>query len=87
MKATNFNVAKELVLEGRRYTADDLKALNLVHRVYPADALADAVREQAERFASKPFRPLSQMKARINTIARTGIPEVNAMTEGFLERA
>jgi len=25
-------------------------------------------------------------KARINAIARTGIPEINAMTEGFLER-
>jgi hypothetical protein len=26
------------------------------------------------------------MKARINAIARTGAPEVNAMTEGFLDR-
>jgi hypothetical protein len=26
------------------------------------------------------------VKARINAIARTGIPEVNAMTEGFLDR-
>jgi hypothetical protein len=26
------------------------------------------------------------MKARINTIARTAVPEVNAMTEGFLDR-
>ena len=26
------------------------------------------------------------MKARINAIARTGTPEVNAMTEGFLDR-
>jgi hypothetical protein len=26
------------------------------------------------------------MKARINAIARTAIPEVNAMTEGFLQR-
>jgi hypothetical protein len=27
------------------------------------------------------------MKARINAIARAGMPEVNAMTEGFLERS
>ena len=33
-----------------------------------------------------PSRPLAQVKARINAIARTGIPEVNAMTEGFLPR-
>jgi hypothetical protein len=35
---------------------------------------------------AKPFRPLAEMKARINAIARTGIPEVDAMTEGFLPR-
>ncbi len=80
-------LTKELVLEGRRYTADELKALNLLNRVYPSYALADAVKEHAELLAKKPYRPLSEMKARINTIARTGIPEVNAMTEGFLERA
>ena len=32
------------------------------------------------------YAPLAQVKARINAIARTGIPEVNAMTEGFLPR-
>jgi hypothetical protein len=36
--------------------------------------------------AAKPFRPLAEVKARINAIARTATPEVNAMTEGFLER-
>ena len=29
---------------------------------------------------------MAQIKARINAIARTGMPEVNAMTEGFLTR-
>ena len=29
---------------------------------------------------------VAEVKARINAIARTGIPEVNAMTEGFLDR-
>ena len=51
-----------------------------------ASELAAAVREYADRLAAKPFRPLAEVKARINAIARTGIPEVNAMTEGFLER-
>ena len=80
-------LTKEIVLECRRYSADELKAIGLVHRVYPGDALADAAREQAELLAKKPFATLAQMKARINTIARTAIPEVNAMTEAFLERA
>jgi enoyl-CoA hydratase/carnithine racemase len=79
-------VAKEIILECRRYTAPDAAALGLVHRVVPGDLLAKAVADYAQRMAAKPFKPLSEMKARINAIARTGIPEVNAMTEGFLER-
>jgi enoyl-CoA hydratase/carnithine racemase len=78
--------AKEIILEGRRYSAAEAQALGLVHRVLPGARLAAAVREYAERLAAKPFRPLAEAKARIDAIARTGIPEVNAMTEGFLDR-
>ena len=78
--------AKEIIMEGRRYTAAEAQAMGLVHRVVPGDQLATAVREYAERLAAKPFAPLAQVKARINAIARTGMPEVNAMTEGFLPR-
>jgi enoyl-CoA hydratase/carnithine racemase len=78
--------AKEIIMEGRRYPAAEALALGLVHRVVPAAGLEKAVREYAERLAAKPFRPLAEVKARINAIARTGIPEVNAMTEGFLDR-
>jgi enoyl-CoA hydratase/carnithine racemase len=78
--------AKEIIMEGRRYTAVEAHAMGLVHRVVPGDRLAGAVREQAERLLTKPFRPLAEVKARINAIARTGTPEVNAMTEGFLAR-
>jgi enoyl-CoA hydratase/carnithine racemase len=79
--------AKEIIMECRRYTADEAHALGLVTRVVPGDTLGDAVRDFTARLLAKPFRPLAEMKARINAIARTGIPEVNAMTEGFLERA
>ncbi|MBI4607821.1 MAG: enoyl-CoA hydratase/isomerase family protein [Candidatus Rokubacteria bacterium] len=78
--------AKEIILEGRRYSAAEAQALGLVHRVVPGAVLEMAVREYAELLAAKPFRPLAEAKARINTIARTAIPEVSAMTEGFLER-
>jgi enoyl-CoA hydratase/carnithine racemase len=78
--------AKEIIMEGRRYTAAEAQAIGLVHRVVPGDQLAAAVSEHAQRLAAKPFAPLAQVKARINAIARTGIPEVNAMTEGFLPR-
>jgi hypothetical protein len=44
------------------------------------------VRAYADLLAAKPFKAMAEVKARINAIARTGIPEVNAMTEGFLDR-
>ena len=71
----------------RRYPAAEAQALGLVHRVVPRAELDKTVVEFATMLAAKPVRPLMEMKARINVIARTGIPEVNAMTEGFLERS
>lgn len=79
--------AKEIIMDCRRYSAEEARQWGLVHRVVPGAELAKAAREYAELMARKPFRPLAEMKARINAIARTGLPEVNAMTEGFLERA
>ena len=60
--------------------------MGLVHRVVPGNDLMKHTREYAQVLLSRPFRPLSEMKARINAIAKTGMPEVNAMTEGFLQR-
>jgi enoyl-CoA hydratase/carnithine racemase len=79
--------AKEIIIGGRRYSASEALALGLVNEVHPGARLAEAARAYAERLAAKPFRPMAEMKARINAIARVGIPEVNAMTEGFLDRA
>ena len=78
--------AKEIIMECRRYTAAEAQALGLVHRVVPGAALAKEVRAHAEALTKKPFKAMAEVKARINAIARTGIPEVNAMTEGFLDR-
>jgi len=78
--------AKEIIMECRRYSAAEAHGMGLVHRVVPGEQLAAAVREYAETLAAKPFAPLAQVKARINAIARTGIPEVNAMTEGYPPR-
>jgi enoyl-CoA hydratase len=78
--------AKEIIMGCARYSAADAQAWGLVHRVVPGADLAPAARDYAQMLAKKPSRPLAEMKARINAIARTGIPEVNAMTEGFLDR-
>ncbi len=73
-------------MEGRRYSAAEAQALGLLHGVAPGAALLREARARAELLAAKPQKPLAEMKARINAIARTGTPEVNAMTEGFLDR-
>jgi enoyl-CoA hydratase/carnithine racemase len=78
--------AKEIIMSCRRYSAAEAQALGLVHQVAARDALAGAVADYAAMLARKPFRPLAEVKARINAIARVGLPEVNAMTEGFLDR-
>jgi enoyl-CoA hydratase len=79
--------AKEIIIGGRRYAAAEALTLGLVNEVHPGARLAEATFAYAERLAAKPFRPMAEMKARINALARTGVPEVNAMTEGFLDRA
>lgn len=78
--------AKEIIIGARRYSAAECLALGLVNEVHSGVELAGAVQAFAERLAAKPFRPMAEMKARINTLARAGLPEVNAMTEGFLDR-
>ncbi len=78
--------AKEIIMQGRRYTAAELEAFGLVHRVAPGDRLDQVVRELVDLLLAKPFRALAEIKARVNAIARTAVPEVNAMTEGFLQR-
>jgi len=78
--------AKEIIMGCRRYSTAEAQAWGLVHQVVPGADLGATVKAYAERLAAKPFRALAEAKARINAIARTGIPEVNAMTESFLDR-
>ena len=78
--------AKEIIMECRRYSAAEAQAWGLGHRVVPAASLATEVRVYAVALTKKPFKAMAEVKARINAIARAGIPEVNAMTEGFLDR-
>ena len=78
--------AKEIILECRRYSAEEARTLGLAHRVVPGNDLIKHSREYAQMLLAKPFQALTEMKARINAIARIGMPEVNAMTEGFLQR-
>src|SRR5687768_520212 len=66
--------AKEIIMDCRRYSAEEARQWGLVHRVVPGADLGKVTREYAEFMAAKPFKALAEMKARINAIARTGIP-------------
>jgi len=78
--------AKEIILGGGKYSAEQLKELGLVTRVAPPDALLEETKAMANTFAAKPFAPLSQMKARINAIAENAVPAVDVATQHFLTR-
>jgi 2-(1,2-epoxy-1,2-dihydrophenyl)acetyl-CoA isomerase len=65
---------KEIVMEGRRYTAAEARDLGLVHRVVPAEALARTVREYAAMLADKPAAALAEAKARIDQLAPIALP-------------
>lgn len=78
--------AKELILLCKRISAAEAFSWGLVTQVVPAGELQHRALELAQEIAKKPFEPLSQMKARINAIARNGMPEVNAATDGFIAR-
>jgi enoyl-CoA hydratase/carnithine racemase len=48
--------AKEMILTGRRFSAEECRAMGLVNRVVPPEGLADAVRElAAELMANAPM--------------------------------
>jgi len=78
--------AKEIIMGCHRYSAAEAQALGLVTRVVPGAELGQAVQDYAHHLLRKPFRALTEVKARINAIASNGVPVVNAMTEGFLDR-
>src|ERR671923_1702517 len=47
--------AREIIMDCRRYSAEEARALGLVHRVVPGNELAKATRQYAEFMAAKPF--------------------------------
>lgn len=77
--------AKEIILGCERYTAEQVRAMGLVHRVVPASELMAVAMAYAEHLAAKPFRALVQVKANINAIARSGVSPVMVEPAGLLD--
>jgi enoyl-CoA hydratase len=66
-------MAKEIILGGERYTAPQVKAMGLLHRVTPHDALVTAALAYAEKLAAKPFGAVTQVKANVNAMVRSNV--------------
>jgi enoyl-CoA hydratase len=54
--------ALRLMMEGRRLTADEARALGIVDEVVPADLLHQTARDVAERLAAGPTRAMGLLK-------------------------
>ena len=61
--------ARELLLLGDNVEAERAERIGLVHRVLPADALDAAVREWAERLATKPELAVHMTKTQLRAYA------------------
>ncbi len=77
--------AKEIILGCARYTAGQVRAMGLLHRVVPASELMAAAIAYAEHLAAKPFRAVVQVKANINAIARSGVSPVMVEPASLLD--
>jgi enoyl-CoA hydratase/carnithine racemase len=66
-------MAKEIILGCERYTAVQVKAMGLLHRVVPHATLVTEAQAYAEKLAAKPFRAAAQVKANVNAIVRSGL--------------
>lgn len=69
-------VAKEIIMACDRYTAQEVCAMRLLHRVVPQADLMEVALAYAQKLAAKPLRALTQVKANVNAIARSGLTAV-----------
>jgi enoyl-CoA hydratase/carnithine racemase len=72
-RLVGYQVARELILTGRRWDAAEAKALGLVNRVVPLDRVLDDAMETARRMATFPSLGLVQAKRAINHSMEAGL--------------
>lgn len=77
-------MAKEIIMGCARYTAEQVQAMGLLHRVVPKDDLMQEAMDYAQHLAAKPPQALMQVKANINAIARTAVASVMVESAGLL---
>ncbi len=79
-------MAKEIIMGCARYTAEQVKAMGLLHRIVSKDDLLQEAMAYAGHLADKPAQALMQVKGNINAIARTSVAPVMVEPAGLLAR-
>jgi enoyl-CoA hydratase/carnithine racemase len=82
--------AREMILFGEKYTAAQLFALGLAHRVVPDDALMEEARTLAARIAALPPEPVRHLKRVMHRALGLDFDNVlelerEAVLQGFLD--
>jgi len=72
-RLVGYQMAKELVLTGRRWDAKEAKALGLINKVVPLDKVMDEAMAMARKIASHPSIGVIQAKRALNQSMETGL--------------
>ncbi|MDB5902829.1 MAG: enoyl-CoA hydratase/carnithine racemase [Betaproteobacteria bacterium] len=72
-RLVGYQMARELILTGRRCDAQEAKALGLINRVVPLDQVLVEAMAMARKMASYPMTGLVQAKRAINHAMETGL--------------
>jgi len=72
-RLVGYQMAKELILTGRRWDAKEAKALGLINKVVPLDKVMDEAMAMARKIASYPSIGVIQAKRALNQSMETGL--------------
>jgi enoyl-CoA hydratase/carnithine racemase len=72
-RLVGYQMAKELVLTGRRWDAKEAKELGLVNKIVPADKVMDEAMAMAKKIASYPSIGVIQAKRALNQSMEVGM--------------
>ena len=72
-RLVGYQMAKELILTGRRWDAKEAKELGLINKIVPLDKVMDEAMAMAGKIASHPSIGVVQAKRALNQSMETGI--------------
>jgi methylglutaconyl-CoA hydratase len=72
-RLVGYQMARELILTGRRWDAKEAKSLGLVNKIVPADTVMDEAMAMARKIASYPSIGVIQAKRALNQAMEVGM--------------